>query len=104
MQPSLARNLETFSTDRDLTDWVHPAGVHNHTWVGVRLSSLPNRDPCTIAASFLSPIGLCGAESGVPVEARFGDRPGFLYRSAANVSVHRGLKALARLIGQEKPL
>jgi hypothetical protein len=43
-------------------------------WVGARFSCLPNRVPCAIAVSFLSPIGFCGAESGVPVEARFGDR------------------------------
>ena len=41
-----ALNLETFSTDRDLTDWVYPAGEHNHTSVGERLSCLPtNRTP-----------------------------------------------------------
>jgi hypothetical protein len=74
VQPSLARNVDRFSTDRDLTDWVYPAEVHNHTWVGVRLSRFPKRVPFAIVGSFLSPIGLGGPESGVSVETRFGDR------------------------------
>jgi len=71
---TLALNLETSFTDHDITDWLYPAGVRNHTWVGARLSCFPNRVPALLPSALFHESDFVAQKAACRSRARLGDQ------------------------------